>query len=455
MTIRRFFLFMALAGMLPSVAAVAQESSEFKPFRPEVEIDTSVLDALDPGLAPDPVYNPRPLPRSSAAAANTGRPVLTPVESFPVQSTVRSESTNPGLAPTPQTAPPAGVPLKLSSAPLPPRKPKTVIASRSEKAPRVATTKIADVSRATPPLPRRRPAVARASETFVRQARIESRREQELQKPPRKVVARDASVPSQRSVPRMPAVPPVRVDQENLLPARQPVTTPRPPSAPVQGAEALAGQIIVADRQDIVRSVEAIASQVEGQKSQKFVRQAEQKTTDLPSTVIVEADRLTRAEKVASVKAREEISDITASMIEPGAGNARQENLSDISATIPRPVSRAARPGEKEFVTLSFTPALSEVNAETVQIMKGRILKVLQNNPGWRVQIQAFASAPDDSAGSARRLSLSRALSVRSWLMDQGIEPRRMDVRALGTDAEDSRSDRVDFVFFDPSENKE
>ena len=48
------------------------------------------------------------------------------------------------------------------------------------------------------------------------------------------------------------------------------------------------------------------------------------------------------------------------------------------------------------------------------------------------------------SSGKARRLSLSRALSVRSFLIENGVRSTRIDVRALGNKTAEEPSNRVD-----------
>jgi outer membrane protein OmpA-like peptidoglycan-associated protein len=71
---------------------------------------------------------------------------------------------------------------------------------------------------------------------------------------------------------------------------------------------------------------------------------------------------------------------------------------------------------------------------------------VLEENPQQRVQLMAFAQGTEETASQARRLSLSRALAVRTYLIDQGIRSTRMDVRALGATADQGPLDRVDIV---------
>ena len=72
----------------------------------------------------------------------------------------------------------------------------------------------------------------------------------------------------------------------------------------------------------------------------------------------------------------------------------------------------------------------------------------LEANQGTRLQIDAYAAGSRETASVARRLSLSRALSVRSYLIEQGVRSTRMDVRALGNKASDppAPADRVDAI---------
>ena len=63
-----------------------------------------------------------------------------------------------------------------------------------------------------------------------------------------------------------------------------------------------------------------------------------------------------------------------------------------------------------------------------------------------RIQLKAFAAGSAERPSTARRLSLSRALAVRSFLIEQGMRSTRIDVRALGVPADDGPADRVDVI---------
>jgi len=63
---------------------------------------------------------------------------------------------------------------------------------------------------------------------------------------------------------------------------------------------------------------------------------------------------------------------------------------------------------------------------------------------GSDIQVLGFASGQDVSEDQARKLALSRALKVRSFLIDAGIPSARIRVRSLGDRAEGGPANRVD-----------
>jgi outer membrane protein OmpA-like peptidoglycan-associated protein len=68
----------------------------------------------------------------------------------------------------------------------------------------------------------------------------------------------------------------------------------------------------------------------------------------------------------------------------------------------------------------------------------------LKAEEGLRLQLLAYAGGGDLSASAARRLSLSRALAVRSFLIENGVRSTRIDVRALGDKTTEQPINRVD-----------
>ena len=86
------------------------------------------------------------------------------------------------------------------------------------------------------------------------------------------------------------------------------------------------------------------------------------------------------------------------------------------------------------------------VLGETVQAQLDAIANRLEGGTE-RLQIRAFATDPSGRTSAARRLSLSRALAVRGYLLEKGIDRDRIDVRALGVPDDGSAADRVDLAF--------
>ena len=64
-----------------------------------------------------------------------------------------------------------------------------------------------------------------------------------------------------------------------------------------------------------------------------------------------------------------------------------------------------------------------------------------------RLTVKAYAAGQSNNASQARRLSLSRALAVRSYLIDKGIRSTRIDVQAMGApENANGPADRVDLT---------
>lgn len=74
----------------------------------------------------------------------------------------------------------------------------------------------------------------------------------------------------------------------------------------------------------------------------------------------------------------------------------------------------------------------------------GAIADQIKNSDDLRVQLLAYAGGEGLSASKARRLSLSRALSVRSFFIENGVRSTRIDVRALGDKTDEQPINRVD-----------
>jgi outer membrane protein OmpA-like peptidoglycan-associated protein len=96
-----------------------------------------------------------------------------------------------------------------------------------------------------------------------------------------------------------------------------------------------------------------------------------------------------------------------------------------------------------EVVSIAFQPNKQELLPDE----KDKLAMLAQyiQDEGKRVHITAYAGGTPDQASAARRISLSRALSIRAFLIDKGVPQLRIDVKAMGNKELNGKSpDRAD-----------
>ncbi len=93
-----------------------------------------------------------------------------------------------------------------------------------------------------------------------------------------------------------------------------------------------------------------------------------------------------------------------------------------------------------------FPPNVTDV-ADQARPALDAVIRSMKSDDQLRIQLVAYASGAPDQASQARRVSLSRAIAVRSYLIEQGVRSTRIDVRALGNRPDSGGpADRVDIV---------
>lgn len=105
----------------------------------------------------------------------------------------------------------------------------------------------------------------------------------------------------------------------------------------------------------------------------------------------------------------------------------------------------AEKPASIPALTIAFKSTETTVPLS----MKDEITKLakqLIQNPNQRVTLVAYAAAIGDQVSTARRISLSRALSVRAYLIDAGVNNLRINVQAEGDKNPGGDPDRVDMI---------
>lgn len=100
--------------------------------------------------------------------------------------------------------------------------------------------------------------------------------------------------------------------------------------------------------------------------------------------------------------------------------------------------------GGGQILRVDFLGASTRLTPDAERRL-GSLAATMMESDG-RLQLKAYAGGSGETLSSARRLSLSRALSVRSFLIEQGIRSTRIDVRALGRAEDSGPPERVDIV---------
>jgi outer membrane protein OmpA-like peptidoglycan-associated protein len=264
-----------------------------------------------------------------------------------------------------------------------------------------------------------------------------------------------APVMSQAPVPELPKTTELSAQSEPALgktttdALRQPVSTEMPASpAPFVDSDAENGDDILAlataakeadaaPAEDVTAEVNAPAAKIAA-----VTTAAETAKASVPVKAPVEVP----AEKPqAAAPAKAETKDTDAAAV-PAAetGKTVVAALSSAPATA-APVLKGGVP-TMDDLSLKFKGNASELDAQTQDKLRA-LLPLLSGDDHRRIQVRAYASGEKGSKSSARRISLSRALSVRSFLMDNGVKPARVDVRAMGTETDRAPLDRVDILF--------
>lgn len=88
----------------------------------------------------------------------------------------------------------------------------------------------------------------------------------------------------------------------------------------------------------------------------------------------------------------------------------------------------------------------SKIIPETVKGQIVGLIERMNSDYGLQLQVLAYASGDDDEIGHARGVSLARALAMRNFLTENGLDLSRMEVRALGNSAREDPADRVDLI---------
>lgn len=127
--------------------------------------------------------------------------------------------------------------------------------------------------------------------------------------------------------------------------------------------------------------------------------------------------------------------------VTPAPAQTQTASLASPSYPSAPPVSQASVP---------FAIDSADLTDASKKAVAGIVAKMASSTDA-RLKLSAYASGTPETISQTRRLSLSRALAVRSYLIEQGVKSTRIDVLALGNQVEGGGSaDRVDLAVVAP-----
>lgn len=102
--------------------------------------------------------------------------------------------------------------------------------------------------------------------------------------------------------------------------------------------------------------------------------------------------------------------------------------------------------------TIPFEPGQISIDGAVLDPVAAGVVNELdgKEKADWRVQIRAFATPHGNGLSSDRRIALSRALSLRSSLIEKGVPASKIDVMAQGLEISpgEQAGDRIDLYLY-------
>jgi outer membrane protein OmpA-like peptidoglycan-associated protein len=262
------------------------------------------------------------------------------------------------------------------------------------------------------PLPRPRPAVAMASMEFVKQAR-------RTYEDTYTVVKRDGD--------RMPAVKKERVAVEALPPSRLSVAD--------IASDPLASQLVEMSPNDIADTLNKIAPAAGSNE-----RQQEEVVRSTHVRIVRETGNWGQKKNSRAAPAVSPEPPILPPAVRPIPEVANITSKQETSSSLPKKAMQGR-------YTINFKAGETDLPTTSFNEVDSGIISALKSDNTARVEIVAYASAEGGKDSDARRASLSRALSIRSYLISKGINATRMDVHAMGIEQDaKTTSDKVDMI---------
>lgn len=271
----------------------------------------------------------------------------------------------------------------------------------------------------TPPVPPRRPDVEKVSPEIIA-ALIERENKKMAAERPSIDLTDPPPPPGPRGKKNMPAVAKPDVQAEPLEEQLVKLS---------DASDPLLGNLVEKDKESLVATIESLVAEREdgqplpGTEDKKLVREQ--------GSNIIAAEPMQRPYNVYRPK---------------------HDKPAEVALIEQRMEAESEDKSNSGRISLPFDEDATDLDTGSASMIEDRIVPLLNDNPSWKLQIQAYASPDKDGSGGARKESLARGLAVRTYLMGKGIEASRLEVRALGTESDHEPRDRVDLIVIDPTQ---
>ena len=106
------------------------------------------------------------------------------------------------------------------------------------------------------------------------------------------------------------------------------------------------------------------------------------------------------------------------------------------------------KPVETTLVSFALDAGQTNLDTNIKYFLKEKAIDLFKNNENLKMEIHAFATAIDGQEDSDVRISLARALEVRSFLIAHDIKPDRLALSPMKQDNIGS-ADRIDLIFLE------
>jgi outer membrane protein OmpA-like peptidoglycan-associated protein len=146
---------------------------------------------------------------------------------------------------------------------------------------------------------------------------------------------------------------------------------------------------------------------------------------------------------------------LTLSLLSPALAQEGDGIDINMDALKNRPVEEkpAAAPKAKakkftgKSVTVLFEPGSKALPAAATRRLDD--IAAQAKGTGQRLELKAYAGTEKQSASDTRRLALQRAIAVRGYLMDKGMDGTRIAVRPQGPAKQGDAPERVDVRYLE------